>query len=135
MTPKNSEEAIRMGLQDIEEKFGFKFTKVEDGEAEAMSPLRSKDRNFYSVPYGAVLFNLADNTAGMAYLSTGGNGVTVSGNVNYLRGADPDAEMLRSSAKNRTNRAVCFYLRGAGDFMLSRRSCRKSYYHADRQKN
>ena len=109
MTPKNSEEAIRMGLQDIEEKFGFKFTKVEDGEAEAMSPLRSKDRNFYSVPYGAVLFNLADNTAGMAYLSTGGNGVTVSGNVNYLRGADPDAEMLRSSAKViKRGRKLCF---------------------------
>ena len=109
MTPKNSEEAIRMGLQDIEEKFGFKFTKVEDGEAEAMSPLRSKDRNFYNVPYGAVLFNLADNTAGMAYLSSGGNGVTASGNVNYLRGADPAAKELSCRARViKRGKKLCF---------------------------
>ena len=63
MTPKNSEEAIRMGLEDIESKFGIRFSRVEDGEAEASAPLMSKDRNFYNVPYGAVLFNLADNTA------------------------------------------------------------------------
>ena len=69
----------------------------------------SKDRNFYHVPYGAVLFNLADNTAGMAYLSTGGNGVTVSGNVNYLRGAAPEAMELRSRAKViKRGRKLCF---------------------------
>ena len=85
-----------------------------DGEAEASAPLMSKDRNFYNVPYGAVLFNLADNTAGMAYLSTGGNGVTVSGNVNYLRGAAPEAMELRSRAKvikrgrKQRGRKLCF---------------------------
>ena len=109
MTPKNSEEAIRMGLEDIGSKFGIRFSKVEDGEAEASAPLMSKDRNFYNVPYGAVLFNLADNTAGMAYLSTGGNGVTVSGNVNYLRGADPEAKELHSRARViKRGRKLCF---------------------------
>ena len=99
MTPANSEEAIRMGLEDIQEKFGIRFTRIGDGETEAFAPLMPKDRNFYNVPYGAVMFNLADNTAGMAYLSAGGNGVTASGNVNYLRGADPAAQKLICHAK------------------------------------
>ena len=109
MTPKNSEEAIRMGLEDIGSKFGIRFSKIESGEAEATAPLQSKDRNFYNVPYGAVLLNLADTTAGMAYLSTGGNGVTVSGNVNYLRGADPAARELHSRARViKRGRKLCF---------------------------
>ncbi len=109
MTPKNSEEAIRMGLEDIGGKYGIRFSRIENGEAEASAPLQPKDRNFYSVPYGAVLFNLADNTAGMAYLSTGGNGVTVSGNVNYLRGADPKADEIHSRAKViKRGRKLCF---------------------------
>ena len=37
MTPKNSEEAIRMGLEDIGSKFGIRFSRVEDGEAEALA--------------------------------------------------------------------------------------------------
>jgi uncharacterized protein (TIGR00369 family) len=109
MTPKNSDEAIRMGLEDIGNKFGIRFSRIENGEAEASAPLMSKDRNFYNVPYGAVMFNLADNTAGMAYLSTGGNGVTVSGNVNYLRGADPTASKLHSRARViKRGRKLCF---------------------------
>lgn len=109
MIPKNSEEAIRMGLRDIEDKFGISFLKIADGEAESEAPLLSKHRNFYNMPYGAVLFNLADNTAGMAYLSTGGNGVTVSGNVNYLRGAAPEVKSVRCRAKViKRGRKLCF---------------------------
>ena len=97
MTPANSEEAIRMGLEDIQEKFGIRFIVIR------------KDRNFYNVPYGAVMFNLADNTAGMAYLSAGGNGVTASGNVNYLRGADPEAQKLICHAKViKRGKKLCF---------------------------
>ena len=109
MNPKNSEEAIRTGIMDIEEKFGIRFQIVEGGEAESILPLLPKHRNFYGVPYGAVMFNLADNTAGMAYLSTGGNGVTVSGNVSYLRGADPKAETLRCRGKVlKRGKKLCF---------------------------
>lgn len=98
-----------MGLEDIQEKFGIRFTRIGDGETEAFAPLMPKDRNFYNVPYGAVMFNLADNTAGMAYLSAGGNGVTASGNVNYLRGADPKAQKLICHAKViKRGKKLCF---------------------------
>ena len=35
----------------------------------------------------------------MAFLSAGGNGITVSGNVSYYRGADPGAESLICRAR------------------------------------
>jgi uncharacterized protein (TIGR00369 family) len=50
--------------------------------------------NVYGLPYGGIMFHLADITSGMAFLSAGGNGVTVSGNVNYLRGAGHDTKKL-----------------------------------------
>ena len=56
--------------------------------------LKPQHRNVYGMPYGGILFHLADITSGMAFLSAGGNGVTVSGNVNFLRGADPEAKKL-----------------------------------------
>lgn len=109
MTPRNSEEAIRLGSKDIGDKFGIWFTQVSEGEAQGRVTLQPKDRNFYNVPYGAVLFNLADNTAGMAYLSSGGNGVTASGNVNYLRGADPAAKELSCRARViKRGKKLCF---------------------------
>ncbi len=92
--PKNSEDAISVAKQVIWEKFGISFSTVENGTACGELTLNPRYLNFYGVPFGGILFNLADNTAGMAFLSAGGNGVTVSGNVNYLRGAEPDVKKL-----------------------------------------
>lgn len=97
--PKTSEEAIKAGQQDIFEKFGILFTDVREGRASSEIPLAPQHRNVYGLPYGGIMFHLADITAGMAFLGAGGNGVTVNGNVNYLRGADPDAEKLLCHAE------------------------------------
>ena len=93
-TPASSAEAIELGKKDIFEKYGITFSAVENGEAASELILAPHHRNFYGVPYGGVMFHLADNTAGMAFLSAGGNGVTASGNVSYYRGAGPEAEKL-----------------------------------------
>ena len=97
--PQYSEEAIRAGQQDIFDKFGILFTGVEEGEASSEMALKDQHWNVYGLPYGGFLFHLADITAGMAFLSAGGNGVTVSGNVNFLRGACHDAKKLLCHAK------------------------------------
>ena len=75
--PKNSEDAISVAKQVIWEKFGISFSTVENGTACGELTLNPRYLNFYGVPFGGILFNLADNTAGMAFLSAGGNGVTV----------------------------------------------------------
>ena len=92
--PQFSEEAIRAGQLDILDKFGILFTGVEEGKASSEMALTDQHRNVYGLPYGGFLFHLADITAGMAFLSAGGNGVTVSGNVNFLRGASRDTKKL-----------------------------------------
>ena len=89
-----SEERIRRASRELLDKFGIDYTSVKDGTAVGELVLQPQHRNLYGIPYGGFLFTLADNTAGMAFLSAGGNGVTVSGNVNYLRGARPETEKL-----------------------------------------
>ena len=88
------EQRIREASQEIQGKFGICFSEAENGTACGEMNIQPKHRNLYGIPYGGVMFNLADNTAGMAFLSAGGNGITVSGNVNYLRGASPEADKL-----------------------------------------
>ena len=90
----NIEERIQRACKELFDKFGIVYTSVKDGTAVGELDLQPQHRNLYGIPYGGFLFTLADNTAGMAFLSAGGNGVTVSGNVNYLRGARPETEKL-----------------------------------------
>ncbi|MBQ3373799.1 MAG: PaaI family thioesterase [Oscillospiraceae bacterium] len=107
--PKSSEDAISVAKQALWEKFEISFSTVENGTACGELILNAKHLNFYGVPFGGILFNLADNTAGMAFLSAGGNGVTVSGNVNYLRGARPGTEKLICHATvKKTGRRLFF---------------------------
>ena len=87
-------ERIQRASRELFDKFGIVYTEVKDGTACGELELQPQHRNLYGIPYGGFLFTLADNTAGMAFLSAGGNGVTGSGNVNYLRGASPDAKRL-----------------------------------------
>jgi uncharacterized protein (TIGR00369 family) len=96
-SPENTEgfeKRIQEAVREIEGKFGIHFPEAENGKACGELILQPQHRNLYGIPYGGVMFNLADNTAGMAFLSAGGNGITVSGNVNYLRGASPEADRL-----------------------------------------
>ena len=66
-------------------------------------------RSTTSTPYGGVLFTMADDTAGVAFLSAGGNGVTVNGHVDYLRGSR-DAQKLICTAKVRKAGRRIFYI-------------------------
>ena len=94
-----SEEAIKAAKKDIEEKFSVEFQKMEAGECVCVLPMREAYINSWGIPYGGILFNLADITAGAAYLSAGGNGITVSGHVDYMRGAQKGTENLTCRAK------------------------------------
>ncbi len=92
--------ALKKLKDDIECKTGFRFIKIEDGVAVSELELEDEHVNPYGIPYGGVLFTMADDTAGIAFLSAGGNGVTVNGHVDYLRGSR-DATKLICTAKVR----------------------------------
>ena len=102
-------EALKKLRDDIECKSGFKFVKIENGIAVSELDLEEEHFNPYGIPYGGVLFTMADDTAGVAFLSAGGNGVTVNGHVDYLRGAR-NAEKLICTAKVRKAGRRIFYI-------------------------
>ena len=102
-------EALNTLKDDIEHKTGFKFIKVEDGIAVSELELSEEHVNPYGIPYGGVLFTMADDTSGVAFLSAGGNGVTVNGHVDYLRGSR-DAEKLICTSKVRKAGRRIFYI-------------------------
>ena len=102
-------EALETLKKDIECKTGFRFGNVEDGVAVSELELQEYHFNPYGIPYGGVLFTMADDTAGVAFLSAGGNGVTVNGHVDYLRGSR-DAQKLICTAKVRKAGRRIFYI-------------------------
>lgn len=93
-----SQNALKILTEDIEKKAGFTFLHIGDGKAVSELVLQEEHMNPYGIPYGGVLFTMADDTSGVAFLSAGGNGVTVNGHVDYLRGSR-DAEKLICTAK------------------------------------
>lgn len=106
---QDKKKALSILRDDIEAKTGFSFVKVEDGVAVSELELQEYHFNPYGIPYGGVLFTMADDTAGVAFLSAGGNGVTVNGHVDYLRGTR-DAQKLICTAKVRKAGRRIFYI-------------------------
>lgn len=86
--------------QMIFDRFGIRYLRAENGEAEAELELRDGDRNAMGLPFGGILFNLADCTAGAAHRSMGCIGMTVSGEARFLRGTR-EAKKLLCRAKAR----------------------------------
>ena len=106
---QDKKQALAILRNDIEAKTGFSFVKVEEGVAVSELELQEFHFNPYGIPYGGVLFTMADDTAGVAFLSAGGNGVTVNGHVDYLRGSR-DALKLICTAKVRKAGRRIFYI-------------------------
>ena len=106
---KINHEILKKLKDDIECKTGFRFVKIEDGIAVSELDLEEEHFNPYGIPYGGVLFTMADDTSGVAFLSAGGNGVTVNGHVDYLRGSR-DAQKLICTAKVRKAGRRIFYI-------------------------
>ena len=102
-------QALKILKDDIENKTGFSFVKIDNGVAVSELDLQEYHFNPYGIPYGGVLFTMADDTAGVAFISAGGNGVTVNGHVDYLRGSR-DAQKLICTAKVRKAGRRIFYI-------------------------
>ena len=102
-------QALKTLKDDIENKTGFSFVKIDNGVAVSELELQEYHFNPYGIPYGGVLFTMADDTAGVAFISAGGNGVTVNGHVDYLRGSR-DAQKLICTAKVRKAGRRIFYI-------------------------
>ena len=95
--------------QDLKKKYGIVFTEISGGSVTGELPLKEEYVNMYGIPYGGMMFHLADVTAGMAFVSAGGYGVTVSGTADFMRAAPPDAKKLICRAEAvRMGRRISF---------------------------
>ena len=94
----NIDQVRKIGLDELKEKFDITFTEEADGSVTGTYHLSPREINFYGIPYGGALFHLADCTAGAAFLAAGGIGPTVSGQIDYMRGAGR-AQSLRCNAR------------------------------------
>ncbi len=103
-----SDEALSKAKKDIEEKFGIRFTRIDSGEAVGELDISERHINSWGIPYGGILFNLADIVSGAAYLSAGGNGITASGHADYMRGAKGTGKLICSAKVAKAGRKLCF---------------------------
>ena len=95
------DEATTKRIEDrIFDRFGIRYLRAENGEAEAEIELQEADFNAMGLPFGGIMFNLADCTAGAAHRSMGCIGMTLSSESRFLRGVR-DAKKLVCRAKAR----------------------------------
>ena len=94
--------------QMIFDRFGIQYLRAEDGEAEAELELRQEDRNAMGLPFGGILFNLADCTAGAAHRSMGSIGMTVCGEARFLRGSREAKKLLCRAAARKEGKTLGF---------------------------
>ncbi|MCR5663467.1 MAG: PaaI family thioesterase [Oscillospiraceae bacterium] len=92
----------------IDKRFGIRYLRAENGEAEAEMTLREDDRNAYGIPFGGLLFNLADCAAGAAVRSLELAGMTVSGEARFLRGSKEARRLLARARVRKAGRSLCF---------------------------
>ena len=84
----------------IKERFGIEFTNIEPGEVTAEWPLKEGDMNVHGIPYGGILFTLADSAAGLALGTISSSVITISSSCNFLYGS-PEAQRLICHARVR----------------------------------
>lgn len=78
---------MKQVMEEIRTVFGIDFVRIETESVESELWVQPEHLNFMGIVYGGYLFNLADLTAGIAFISDGAVGTTVSGNMKYLRAA------------------------------------------------
>ncbi|MBQ8693411.1 MAG: PaaI family thioesterase [Synergistaceae bacterium] len=100
--------ALEVCIKQINKHFNINFLKAENGEAVAELELEERHKNLFNIPYGGVLFNLADCTTGMAFISLGRPGVTVSASVNFMRGSQSTSKLICKAKVKRGGRKLFF---------------------------
>lgn len=94
--------------QRILDRFGIRYLSAGDGEATAELELREEDLNAMGLPFGGILFNLADCTAGAAHRSLGCIGMTVSGEARFLRGTREAGKLICRAKARKEGKSLGF---------------------------
>ncbi len=99
---------IEYAIHDVKEKFNLDFTEVGKGSACATLLVQKKHLNAFGICYGTFLFNLADITAGVAFLSAGGFGPTLTGNTSFISGAKEGDTLICKACVQKKGKKIFF---------------------------
>ena len=99
---------IEYAINDVKDKFGMDFTEVKKGYASARLQIRKKHLNAFGICYGNFLFNLADITAGVAFLSMTGFGPTLTGNISFIKGAKEGDTLICTASVQKHGKRISF---------------------------
>lgn len=114
---------LRFAADHAKNKFGIEFQEMKDGRARATLLIEEKHLNAFRIPYGTFLFNLADMTAGVAYLTLGGFGPTVNSTMNFIGAAKEGDTVVCTAEVVKFGRKISFVtaeLRTAEDKLLAK---------------
>lgn len=85
---------LEQNLTEIRKLFGIEFLKIQPGYTKSHLKVKAEHMNYLNVVYGGVLFNMADLTSGIAFISDGAIGATASGIMEFLSGARNVEELV-----------------------------------------
>ncbi len=105
---KSTQEAIDELSSLAEEKFGLVVTYAKDGIAKGELNITEEHTNAFDIAFGGVVFNLADILAGVAFLSGGSYGPTITGTIDYMTGAKAGKKLLCESKITKRGRHISF---------------------------
>ena len=107
-TKEQIENNLAFAADHAKSKFGIEFLEMKDGRARASLLIEEKHLNAFGIPYGTFLFNLADMTAGVAYLTLGGFGPTVNSTMNFISAAREGDTVVCTAEVVKSGRKISF---------------------------
>ncbi len=105
---KSVEENLREISDHAKNKFGITVTYAENGTATGEIDITEAHTNAYEIAFGGVVFNLADIMAGVAFISAGCFGPTISGTIDYMNGAKAGKKLVCTSEVTKQGRHISF---------------------------
>lgn len=105
---KEARRITEASIANMEANCGIKFTELRDGFARSELVLKPEHMNLLGIVYGGTIYQLADLTAGIAFLTKGGYGPTVSGDMQFINSVADIPVLYCEAEVIRYGRHLCF---------------------------
>lgn len=79
-------QVVMDAAENIRANCGIRCTCLEQGHVRAELDIRPEHQNPLGLVYGGILYNLADLVSGVTFLTMGGYGPTISGDMQFING-------------------------------------------------
>lgn len=99
---------VEIAVKNAEKNCDFRFLEVNDGFARTEMMVTPKHKNGLGIVYGGLLYHMADLTCGGAYLSAGGYGPTVSGDMQFINSVGDETRIICEARVVKCGRSMGF---------------------------